>query len=210
MAKVVACRAAEVGCEFTAPRGRMAEHEEKGCPLNTLRIVILRQQEKIEKLTRSLEEMTTWRNQQSRVIDTTKHDVITDRFPRYILTIDRCAWGGRLTVSPQSGANLESPSLLPGRPQLLLPGARLAAESFCPGPRYRSLLRTPSPGWLSLSLCVCACVLLIRAILQDVLDIAQVQRKVLQELDVLPSARPSTPFLNRAGDSLALSPPDTM
>jgi hypothetical protein len=71
----------------------MAEHEEKGCPLNTLRIVILRQQEKIEMLTRSLEEMTTWRNQQSRVIDTIKHDVVTDRSPRYLLTTYRAALG---------------------------------------------------------------------------------------------------------------------
>lgn len=77
-AKVVACRAAEVGCEFTAPRGRMPEHEEK-CPLNTLRVVVLHQQETIEMLTRSLEEMTTWRNQQSREIDTIKHDVVIDR-----------------------------------------------------------------------------------------------------------------------------------
>jgi hypothetical protein len=29
---------------------------------------------------------------------------------------------------------------------------------------------------------------------QDALDIAQVQSKVLQELDVLPAARASTPF----------------
>jgi hypothetical protein len=39
---------------------------------------------------------------------------------------------------------------------------------------------------------------------QDALDIAQVQSKVLQELDVLPAARASTPFLSLALEILSL------
>src|SRR3989344_4182085 len=38
----------------------------------------------------SSDRMTTWKHQQSRVINTTKHDAVIDRSCRYILTIDHC------------------------------------------------------------------------------------------------------------------------
>jgi septal ring factor EnvC (AmiA/AmiB activator) len=66
-AKVVACRAADVGCEFACVRGAMQEHEDK-CVVVVLRTILQRQRDAMQQLSRSIEEQqTTLRQQQGEI-----------------------------------------------------------------------------------------------------------------------------------------------
>jgi uncharacterized coiled-coil protein SlyX len=72
--KVVACRAADIGCEFTSPRGCMQEHEEK-CAVWPLRNILQHQQDTMQRLSRLIEEQQTMLKQQQGEIDELNKDM---------------------------------------------------------------------------------------------------------------------------------------
>lgn len=74
VAKVVACRAADVGCEFTSARGHMQDHEDK-CAVWPLRAILQRQQDTVQRLSRLVEEQQTMLKRQRSEIDELNKDM---------------------------------------------------------------------------------------------------------------------------------------